>query len=131
MTQHTDPLDRISLNGIGGTGYHGVFDHERREGQVFIVDVVLYTDFRAAAATDDLEKTVHYGLAANLVHGFIVGEPFKLIETLAERIAAGLLAGFPLAKVEVTVHKPQAPIEVPFGDVTVSITRSAQPEGQP
>ena len=81
---------------------------------------MLHTDIRAAAADDDLD-TAHYGELADRSAN-ITGDPLNLIETLAERIADGVLRTSPSA-VEVTVHKPQAPIEVPFGDVTVSIYR--------
>jgi dihydroneopterin aldolase len=117
------PADVIRLSGIRATGYHGVFEHERREGQEFIVDVALFTDTRPAAAADDLARTANYGELAGQVRGLIAGEPVNLIETLAERIAGQALAAFAVQAVEVTVHKPQAPIEVPFGDVTVTIYR--------
>ncbi|WP_427016113.1 dihydroneopterin aldolase [Pseudarthrobacter sp. P1] len=124
MSVAVSPRDRITLTGVSATGYHGVFEHEKRDGQPFVVDAVLYTDISAAAATDDLAKTAHYGEVAEEIVALITGEPFDLIETLTERIAARILAGFPgVAAVDVTVHKPKAPIEVPFGDVTISIHR--------
>ena len=116
-------MDVIKLSGITAIGYHGVFDHERRDGQPFTIDVALHTDIRAAAAADDLTLTAHYGELAEGVKEIITGEPVNLIETLAERIAGYVLAAFRIAAVEVTVHKPQAPIEVPFGDVTITIYR--------
>ncbi|MBM7847286.1 dihydroneopterin aldolase [Arthrobacter roseus] len=120
---HAPMLDRITLSGIKAVGYHGVFEHERRNGQPFMVDVVLHTDIRAAAASDDIEETSNYGELAEQVKSIITGEPCNLIETLAERIASSILASFDVAAVDVTVHKPKAPIEVPFGDVSVSISR--------
>lgn len=116
-------LDRITLTGVEATGWHGVFEHERRDGQPFIVDAVLYTDIREAAATDDLSKTANYGDVAEQITALIGGEPFDLIETLAERIAAAVLDRFEVSAVEITVHKPKAPIKVPFGDVTINIYR--------
>lgn len=115
--------DRIALTGITAVGHHGVFEHERRDGQPFIVDVVLHLDLRPAGQSDDLTQTAHYGELAEQVTKLITGDPLNLIEALAERIAAHVLASFPVNAVEVTVHKPKAPIEVPFGDVTVSIYR--------
>jgi 7,8-dihydroneopterin aldolase/epimerase/oxygenase len=123
MAAGTARRDIISLSGITAVGYHGVFDHERRDGQPFTVDVALHTDTRAAAASDDLADTANYGVLAEGVQAIITGDPVNLIETLAERIAGYVLAGFPVAAVEVTVHKPKAPIEVPFGDVTITIFR--------
>jgi 7,8-dihydroneopterin aldolase/epimerase/oxygenase len=116
-------VDRITLTGITAVGHHGVFDFERREGQPFVVDAVLHTDFTKAAETDDLQHTAHYGEVAALITSHITGEPLNLIEALAVRIADSVLAAYPVSAVDITVHKPQAPIEVPFGDVTVSVHR--------
>jgi len=115
--------DRISITGISGHGFHGVLDFEKAEGQVFIVDVVLETDIRAAASTDDLALTIDYGVIAELVHAHITGEAYDLIETLVERIAGAVLAACTASAVEVTVHKPKAPITVPFTDVSITIRR--------
>jgi dihydroneopterin aldolase len=101
-----------------------VFPHEREEGQTFVVDLTLGLDTRPAAADDDLAKTVHYGIVAEDVVALVEGEPVNLIETLAERIARACLAHEGVQEVEVAVHKPNAPITVPFDDVTVTITRS-------
>ena len=123
-TPGTAPRDRITLSGITATGFHGVFPHERRDGQPFVVDLVLFTDLGPAAATDDLTLTAHYGEVAERVVEVITGEPLNLIEALAGRIADAVLADFSvLAAVEVTVHKPKAPIAVEFGDVAVTIHR--------
>lgn len=122
----TSTLDRISLRGIKAIGYHGVFDHERCNGQPFLADVVLYTDIRAAAETDDLAKTINYGELAEQVESIITGEPCNLVETLCERIATHVLAVFDIAAVDVTVHKPEAPIQVPFDDVSIGIYRRRQ-----
>lgn len=116
--------DQIAIRGISGFGRHGVFDHEKADGQPFSVDVRLDLDTSAAAGSDSLSDTVDYGAVANAVHALIVGEPVDLIETLAERIAEACLAWPAVSRVRVVVHKPQAPIEVPFDDVEVRITRS-------
>ena len=115
--------DIITITGIAGFGYHGVFEHERREGQEFLADVQLIVSTREAARTDDLSMSVDYGDAANRVHGVLVGEPADLIETVAERISEALLAMAGVQGVVVTVHKPSAPITVPFTDVSVTIAR--------
>ena len=117
-------MDRVALRGLRARGYHGVFPEERREGQTFVVDLVLGLDTRPAAADDDLAKTVHYGIVAEEVVAVVQGEPVNLIETLAERVAQVCLKHEGVQEVEVTVHKPDAPITVPFDDVTVTITRS-------
>jgi 7,8-dihydroneopterin aldolase/epimerase/oxygenase len=118
-------VDTITLTGITAIGHHGVFDHEKRDGQPFIVDAVLHTDIAAAAATDDLAKTTNYGSVAEVIAELIRGEAFDLIETLTVRIAERILADFALvAAVDVTVHKPKAPIQVPFGDVSITVHRA-------
>ncbi|GGO89487.1 dihydroneopterin aldolase [Wenjunlia tyrosinilytica] len=116
-------MDRVALRGLKARGHHGVFPRERAEGQTFVVDLVLGLDTRPAAADDDLGRTAHYGLLAEEVVAVVEGEPVNLIETLAERIAQACLKHDPVQEVEVTVHKPDAPITVPFDDVTVTITR--------
>jgi 7,8-dihydroneopterin aldolase/epimerase/oxygenase len=117
------PLDEIRLTGLRARGHHGVFDHERRDGQDFVVDLVVRLPLGPAAEGDDLERTVHYGELADAVVAAIERDPVDLIETLAERIAEVALS-FPAAReVVVTVHKPQAPIVVPFDDVSVTIHR--------
>ncbi len=123
-TAVSDPgADRITLTGISAFGHHGVFDDERNDGQTFVVDVVCTLDLSDAGASDDLEHTVDYGALAAAVAADISGDPLNLIEALAERIARTCLAPNRITAVEVTVHKPHAPIPVPFGDVAVTLTR--------
>jgi len=116
-------MDRITLSGVTAVGHHGVFDFERRDGQPFVVDAVLHLDFTAAAASDDVLDTAHYGEVAECIRGWITGTPLNLIEALAVRIADDVLARFRVAAVDITVHKPKAPIQVDFGDVAVSVHR--------
>lgn len=116
-------LDRVALRGLKVLGHHGVFPHERENGQIFVVDVVMGLDTAPAAAGDELDRTVHYGVVAEEVAAVVSGEPVDLIETLAQRIADTCLGHEAVQEVEVTVHKPDAPIAVPFDDVTVTITR--------
>ncbi|WP_341360191.1 2-amino-4-hydroxy-6-hydroxymethyldihydropteridine diphosphokinase [Georgenia sp. M64] len=117
-------LDRIRLLGLRAFGHHGVLAHERAQGQTFTADVVLHLDTRAAAATDDLADTVSYATVAEDVVAVLGGEPVDLLETLAERIAAVVLA-HGVSAVDVTVHKPGAPLSVPFDDVELVIRRHA------
>ncbi|OYO24088.1 dihydroneopterin aldolase [Enemella dayhoffiae] len=117
-------MDLISLTGITGFGHHGVFAHEKRNGQTFIVDVQLEVDLAAVASSDDLADTVDYGHLANAVHAEIGGPPLDTIEALAGRIANTCLADQRVTGVRVTVHKPQAPVEVPVTDVSVTVSRS-------
>ncbi|NLT29780.1 MAG: dihydroneopterin aldolase [Propionibacterium sp.] len=114
-------MGRITLTGIAAHGHHGVFEHERRNGQRFVVDVTCEVDLTAAVETDELSHTVDYGALAQAIVADITGEPLNLIEALAGRIAATCLADDRVAEVSVTVHKPQAPITVPFDDVAVTV----------
>lgn len=118
-------LDEIALVGVRAVGYHGVYPDERRDGQEFVVDATLSVSTARAAASDDVADTVHYGEAAERIAGIVAGEPVNLLETLAARIADELLADPIVRAVMVTVHKPHAPIPVPFGDVSVTIHRAA------
>lgn len=119
-----DILDEITLTGIRAFGHHGVYDQERRDGQDFIVDATLFLSTRRAAETDDVTDTVHYGEVAERIAEIVGGEPVNLLERLAARIADDLLSRGDVERVAVTVHKPQAPIPVPFDDVTVTIRRA-------
>ena len=118
-----DDFGSIRIDGIAAVGYHGVLEHERVDGQRFLVDVELSGPFRKAGRTDTLAHTVNYAEVAEAVVRVIEGEPVQLIETLAERVADACLEFSLVDSVFVTVHKPQAPIGVPFGDVTVSVSR--------
>jgi 7,8-dihydroneopterin aldolase/epimerase/oxygenase len=119
----TEPADAIILTGLRVRAHHGVYDFERENGQDFVVDVTAHLDLARSAATDDLAATVHYGELAEEVAAAVGRDPVDLIETVAERIAGVVLAHEPVHSVEVTVHKPDAPISVPFGDVAVRIRR--------
>ena len=116
-------LDRIAVTGISARGFHGVLEHEKRDGQTFVVDVALGVDTRAAAAADDLARTVDYSAVAADVVAVVSDGSLDLIETLAQRIADVCLAREHVEVVEVVVHKPDAPVGVPFDDVTVTIVR--------
>lgn len=114
----------ISLTGLRARGYHGVLTSERVSGQVFLVDLVLEVDIDQAAASDDVADTVNYAEVAAVVEAFITGTPVNLIETLAVRIADGVLTDFDRVRaVTVTVNKPQAPIPSDFANVAVTIIR--------
>ncbi|MDT4933159.1 MAG: 7,8-dihydroneopterin aldolase/epimerase/oxygenase [Pseudonocardiales bacterium] len=116
--------DRIELTGLRVHGHHGVFEHERRDGQDFVVDVALEVDTRAAAASDDLARTVDYGALAQALAEVVAGDAVDLLETLAERLAQVCLGDERVAAATVTVHKPQAPIPLAFDDVAVTIRRT-------
>jgi dihydroneopterin aldolase len=116
--------DRITLTGLRVRGHHGVFDHERRDGQDFLVDLTVWLDLTAAQRTDALADTADYGALATIAADVVAGPPYDLIEAVAGRIADEVLAAEDRsAAVEVTVHKPSAPIPLAFADVAVTVRR--------
>jgi len=119
-------FDRLTLTGLRAIAYHGVFEHERRDGQEFIIDVTLELPTAGASRDDDLEQTVHYGILAEEIVHAVERDPVNLIETVAARIADLVLAHRSVHAVTVTVHKPQAPITVPFADVSITIRRGRE-----
>ncbi|CAH0210674.1 Dihydroneopterin aldolase [Microbacterium oxydans] len=126
-----DTLDEIALTGLTVFGRHGVYDHERENGQEFTIDLRLSMSLAQAAASDDVADTVHYGELAEKVAAVVAGEPVDLIETLASRIADVALEDRRVQHTTVTVHKPHAPIALTFSDVAVTVRRSrraAEPE---
>ena len=119
--------DELCVTGIECWGHHGVFEHERREGQVFVVDLCLGVDTAPAAASDDLQDTVDYGSLVAAVKAAVETDPVDLIETLAQRTAEVCLQQPRVEWCRVTVHKPDAPIDATFSDVTLTITRTRGP----
>ncbi|MFT4085606.1 MAG: dihydroneopterin aldolase [Gordonia sp. (in: high G+C Gram-positive bacteria)] len=117
--------DRIELRGLRVRGNHGVFEHEKRDGQEFVVDVTLWLDLRPAALSDDLADTVDYGALAQLAHDVVAGPSLDLIESVGARIADQIMLDDRISACEVTVHKPSAPIPLTFDDVAVVTRRSA------
>lgn len=117
--------DRITLSGIRVRAHHGVLDHERRLGQVFVVDVVLEVDLAAAAMSDELGDTIDYGAVAATVRDRVAGPAHALVEAVAGDVAAAVLAhDTRIEAVEVTVHKPHAPVDVDLADVAVTVRRA-------
>lgn len=119
-----DPAaDSITLKGLRIPARHGATEEERAAGQTFMVDVMARLDLSEPGRTDDLSKTLDYGVLAEEIHRRVSGEQWNLIETVAERVADLVLENGLVTRVEVTVHKPEAPIRVPFEDVAVTIVR--------
>ena len=114
--------EKISITGISGRGKHGVLPSEKSEEQEFIVDVILKAKLLKAAESDDLAETIDYAEVAKLAHRVITGPSVNLIEKLAKEIGELILKNFSkVESAEVTVHKPKAPIPIPFKDVSVTI----------
>ena len=116
--------DRIHLRGVEAFGYHGVLPDEKRDGQPFVVDVVMELDLATAGGSDALDDTVSYAEIAGEVVARITGPSFDLIERLAEVVADDVLRHQLVDAATVTVHKPQAPVGHPFTDVAVEVHRT-------
>jgi dihydroneopterin aldolase len=121
--------DELTVRGIECLGHHGVFEFERTEGQVFVVDLTLGLDTQPAATSDDLRDTVDYGSLVAQVKAAVETDPVDLIETLAQRVADVCLLDDRVGYAKVTIHKPTAPIQATFADVALTITRKR--EGRP
>lgn len=119
-------MDQIRLTGVRAVGKHGVLDFEHERAQTFVVDATLFLDLAPAGHSDDLRDTVDYGAIAKGIVAIIEGEHVDLIEKLADRIASMILEYPAVARTQVTVHKPSAPIVVPFDDVSVTVERSRE-----
>ena len=116
--------DRIELRGLTVRGFHGIFEHERTDGQDFIVDIIVWIDLAAAAASDELSDTVDYGGLAGRAAAIVAGPPRNLIETVSAEIADDVMNDERVHAVEVVLHKPNAPIPLVFNDVAVVARRS-------
>ena len=122
--------DQLRLTGLSFTGHHGVFDYEKRDGQRFVIDLVIELEIDQAAASDELAHTLDYGDLADRVAKVVTGEPVDLIETLAHRILQ-VIWDYPQSRrASVTVHKPDAPIGHQVDDVSITLTRN-RPESRP
>jgi dihydroneopterin aldolase len=118
--------DELAVTGIECYGHHGVFEFERREGQTFVIDLVLGIDTAPAAVSDDLQDTVDYGSLVAQVKAAVENDPVDLIETLAQRISGVCLLDDRVEWARVTVHKPDAPIDATFSDVALTIIRKRE-----
>ncbi|MDT9594702.1 dihydroneopterin aldolase [Nocardioides zeae] len=115
--------DELAVRGIECFAHHGVFPDERRDGQRFVVDLVLGLDTGPAARSDDLHDTVDYGSLTMAVKAAVESDPVDLVETVAQRIADVCLSEGRVEWVRVTLHKPEAPITATFSDVALTIER--------
>ena len=125
--QHINRHFKLKITGLRVFAHHGVFDHERQNGQDFYIDATVWLDARAAAQNDDIGQTVHYGNLAEALVEDAGGRPVDLIETLAARLLelvmnfGGAEGQSPVRKAKITVHKPSAPIGYEFADVSVTV----------
>jgi dihydroneopterin aldolase len=113
----------ITLNGLRAYGFHGVYGHERVDGQEFVVDVELELNLGRAAESDDVADTIHYGELASALVAVLTGPPVNLLERLVDRLLDVCLADKRVDRATVTLHKPAAPIPHEFADVSVRASR--------
>ena len=115
--------DSIRITGLELFGHHGVFDFEKHDGQRFVVDLTVWLDTDGASDSDNLAQTLDYSKLVNKVAGVVQGEPVDLIETLASRVL-DVVWGFDQANsAEVTIHKPDAPVDFHVADISVTMKR--------
>ena len=118
-------MDKVELVGMEFFGYHGCMQEERAIGQRFYVDVAMYLDLGPAGKSDDLQQTVNYAEVFSEAQAIVEGEPYTLLEAVAEQIAETLFEKHPLIeRLRITVHKPYAPIPGKFADAAVTIRRA-------
>jgi dihydroneopterin aldolase len=118
--------DCIHIRGLTFHAFHGVNPEEAAQGQKFVIDADLFLALAPAGEADDLSLTVNYAQVVKTIKSIVTGERCLLIEALAERLSAALLAKYPLESVRLEVHKPQAPLRDVFQDVSVEIYRHAR-----
>lgn len=115
--------DVIHLSGLEVFAHHGVFDHERRDGQLFVLDIDVEIDATLAAQSDDLDHTVNYAALADAIHACVSRDPVNLLETLAARVLRTIFEYDSAQAATVTIHKPQAPMSVEIAGVSLTMSR--------
>ena len=118
-------MDKIIIRNLEVFAYHGVLPEENVLGQRFLISATLFLDVRSAGIGDDIKKTVDYAGVCFSIKSFVEENRFKLIESVAERLAEKLLSDYPILHcIRLEIKKPWAPIAVPFEMVSVEIERS-------
>jgi dihydroneopterin aldolase len=116
--------DHIFIKGLSLHAYHGVLAYESKVGQSFSIDLELEIDLSDAARSDKVVDTVSYDKVAECATKAFCAKPYKLIEAAAGSVANAVLAAFPRVQaIEVTIHKPHAPIAAIFSDVGIMLKR--------
>lgn len=117
-------MDKIKIRNLEIFARHGVYPEENTLGQKFVISVVLHTGTRKAGITDELEYSVNYGEVSHFITKFVEEHTWKLLESVVEHLAQALLLEFPLlARVDLKIKKPWAPIGLPLETVSVEISR--------
>jgi len=117
-------MDKIKIKNLVVFAKHGVFKEEQVLGQKFRVSATLYLDTRRAGKIDDINSSVHYGKVCEYIEKFMTTHTYKLLETVAERLAEGILTNFKLVEnIELEIEKPWAPIGISVDSVSVAVER--------
>jgi dihydroneopterin aldolase len=117
-------MERIHIAGLELYAYHGCNESERRDGQVFLLDITMEADLAKACRSDDLRDTVNYSQVIRCAAAAFTSEAYNLIERAAEVTARAVLERFPVIEsVTLRAHKPDAPVETPAADIFVEIKR--------
>jgi len=115
--------DVIHLSGLEVFAHHGFFEHERENGQVFVLDVDVEIDATAAAHSDDIQHTVDYAALSEAIRSAVASDPVHLLEALALRVFTTIFAFDLVQAATVTIHKPQAPMPVDIAGVSLTMSR--------
>ena len=116
---------RITLSTMVFYGYHGDLPEEKTLGQRFVIDLVLTLDIAAAAASDDLHKTVDYTQVYRICRETVEKDRFKLIETLAAHVIDRVLLACPIVeRVDIVIKKPSVPIAGILDHVAVETSKT-------
>lgn len=117
-------MDKIRISRLEVYAYHGVLEHEKKQGQTFYISADLFVDLKPAAGTDDLEKTINYAEICQEITRLMTEKTYDLIETCGDVILRHIMGQYPQIKeMEVTIFKPQAPIGLPLDCVSVQLSR--------
>ena len=116
-------MDRVILKDISVYAYHGVLAEERERGQEFLITVEFYSNFQGISCTDDLNEVMDYSIVLEEIITTATQIKYRLLETLAERLALNLLEFDKIDRVKVTVEKPRPPLPAITGGVQVSLER--------
>lgn len=116
--------DEIRIENLEVYAYHGVYAEERKKGQTFLVNATLYTDVRPAAAGDELALSADYGEVCERITRWMEENPCRLLETVAEKLSREILLKYDrILGIDLEIRKPEAPIPLPFGCVSVKVSR--------
>ncbi len=117
-------MDKIIMKNMAFHSYHGVFQEEKKLGQKFFVDTILYLDLKQAGIHDDLNASVNYGDVYKVIKDIVEKENYDLLEALSEKICKDIICNFDkIERVEVEIRKPEAPVPGIFDYFAIAMDR--------